>query len=365
MSGMIHLTLALALAALGADEPASLRAKFGPNFVVGVALGGRVPDDYSEAERRLILEQFGGVTAENSMKMRAIQPREGIFRFDEADALVDFAERNGLQVHGHTLLWAKDDSTPRWFFRDGDGPASRELVLSRLETHVKTVVARYRGRIVSWDVVNEALDDSGPYLRPSGWTTIVGPDFIARAFEWAREADPDARLVYNDYGVESPRKREALLRLVRELRERKAPIDAVGIQGHWEVDRVPFRDIEALIDALDAEGLPTIVSELDLGVVPSAPWWGADPSRRAEIARTDSLADGCPPELLDRQAEQYARLFRLFVDRSSSIDRVTFWNLHDGRSWLNYFPWRRTEHPLLFDRDAAPKPAFRAVIGVD
>lgn len=365
MNAISLLTLTLAVA-VAADEPpaasASLQAKFGPKFVVGVALGGRVPDDYSPAERRLILGQFGGVTPENCMKMAAIQPREGEFHFEEADALVDFAAANHLQVAGHTLIWAKDDRTPPWVFRDGDKPASRELVLARMEKHIKAVVSRYRGRVASWDVVNEALDDEGPYLRPSGWLTAVGPEFIFKAFEWAHEADPDALLIYNDYNVEPARKREKLIRLVREIQGRKIPLGAVGIQGHWEIDRIPFQDIDALITAMDGLGLKTIVSELDLGLVPRGPWWEDGGRRREEVARTNPLAQGCPPELLRKQADQYAELFRLFLAHSRSIARVTFWDLHDGRSWLNFFPWRRAEHPLLFDRDAAPKPAYRALI---
>ncbi|QDV35010.1 endo-1,4-beta-xylanase [Tautonia plasticadhaerens] len=349
----------------GGPEPGSLREKFGDRFVVGVALGGRVPDDYSPAERRLILGQFGGVTPENCMKMTAIQPVEGEYRFDEADALVDFAQGHGLQVVGHTLVWAKDERTPPWFFRDGDGPASRELVLSRMKDHIRTVVSRYRGRVASWDVVNEALDDGEPYLRPSSWLEIVGPGFIAEAFAAAHEADPDALLVYNDYNVELPGKREKLLRLLGELRAQGVPLGAVGIQGHWELDRIPLDDIAALLGELEALGLEVMVSELDLGVVPRGRWWADGGAHREEIARTDPLADGCPPELLDRQAEQYAALFRLFVDRADTIARVTFWDLHDGRSWLNHFPWEHAEYPLLFDRDAAPKPAFRAVMGVE
>src|SRR3954447_15874121 len=237
------------------DTSGSLQAKFGPRFVVGVALGGRVPDDYTAAERKLILEQFGSVTPENCMKMTEIQPREGEFHFEQADALVAFARQNRLQVVGHTLVWAKDERTPAWVFLDGDKPASRELVLERMRTHIRAVVSRYRGKIASWDVVNEVLDDGEPYLRPSSWLTIVGPEFVARAFEWAHEADPDALLLYNDYNVELPKKREKLLRLVRELRDRGVRLGAVGIQGHWEIDQVPFRDIEALLASMKELGL--------------------------------------------------------------------------------------------------------------
>ncbi len=363
---------ALALLALGPvprpddrpDDSASLQAKFRAKFVVGVALGGRVPDDYSAAERDLILKQFGGVTPENCMKMTEIQPREGEFHFEQADALVAFAQEHHLQVVGHTLVWAKDERTPAWFFRDGDRPASRELVLERMRTHIRTVVARYRGKIASWDVVNEVLDDGDPYLRPSSWLSLVGPEFVAEAFRSAREADPDALLVYNDYNVELPKKREKLLRLIRDLRDQNVPLGAIGIQGHWEIDRIPMRDIEALLDAMKEQKLKVMVSELDLGLVPRGPWYADGGKNRAEVAKTDPLAGGAPPELLDRQARQYADLFRLFTERSGSIGRVTFWDLHDGRSWLNSFPWKHAEYPLLFDRQAAPKPAFKAVLGV-
>jgi endo-1,4-beta-xylanase len=348
----------------GSNASASLQAKFGSRFVVGVALGGRVPDDYSPAERRLILEQFGGVTPENCMKMTEIQPREGEFHFEQADALVDFARKHGLQVVGHTLVWAKDERTPAWVFRDGDKPASRELVLARMRKHIHTVVSRFRGKIPSWDVVNEVLDDGEPYLRPSSWLSIVGPEFVEKAFEWTHEADPDAVLVYNDYNVEQPRKREKFLRLIRELKEKGAPLGAVGIQGHWEVDRIPSRDIVALLDAMKGLGLKVMVSELDLGLVPRGRWWAEGGKFRDEISKTNPLANGPPPELLERQARQYAELFQLFCDHSESIGRVTFWDLHDGRSWLNYFPWRHAEYPLLFDRQARPKPAFESVMRV-
>jgi endo-1,4-beta-xylanase len=347
-----------------ADAQISLQAKFGKQFTIGVALGGRVPDHYSEAERKLILAQFGSVTPENCMKMTEIQPRKGEFRFEQADALVDFAQKHRLQVVGHTLIWAKDERTPAWVFKDGDKPASRELVLERMRTHIRTVVERYRGKISAWDVVNEALDDGEPDLRPSRWLSIIGPEFMAEAFACARKADPDALLVYNDYNVELPRKRAKLLKLIRELQRKNVPVGAIGIQGHWEVDRIPLNDIKLLISAAKELKLKLMVSELDLGVVPRGRWWADGGKHREEMSKTDPLASGCPPELLERQARQYAELFRLFSDHSDSIGRVTFWNLHDGRSWLNNFPWRHSEYPLLFDRNVAPKPAFKAVMEV-
>jgi endo-1,4-beta-xylanase len=350
---------------VSSDASRSLQAKFGSKFVVGVALGGRVPDDYSPVERALIVDQFGSVTPENCMKMQHLQPKEGQFDFEQADALVAFAQERKMQVCGHTLVWAKDERTPSWMFLDGDKPASRELVLDRMRTHIKTVVGRYRGKVASWDVVNEVLDDGEPYLRESSWQKLAGPEFVARAFEWAHEADPDALLVYNDYNVELPKKREKLLRLLGELRDKNVPLHAVGIQGHWEVDRIPLKDIDALLASMKAMGLKVMVSELDLGLVPRGPWYAEGGKNREQVARTNPLAEGVPPELVERQARQYAELFRLFRDRSDAIARVTFWDLHDGRSWLNNFPWRHAEHPLLFDRQAKPKQAFHAVLGID
>jgi endo-1,4-beta-xylanase len=354
--------------AVGEDGPVgstSLQAKFGSRFVVGVALGGRLPDDYSNEERKLISDQFGSITPENCMKMAHIQPREGQFDFAQADALVAFAQEHKMQVCGHTLVWAKDERTPSWVFLDGDKPASRDLVLERMRTHIKAVAGRYRGKVASWDVVNEVLDDGEPYFRESHWQTLAGPEFIAEAFKIAHEADPDALLVYNDYNVELPKKREKLLRLIRELREKKIPLGAVGIQGHWEIDHIPFKDIEALLDTMKELGLKVMVSELDLGLVPRGPWYADGGKNRAEVGKTNPLAGGAPPELLDRQGRQYAELFKLLKGRSASIGRVTFWDLHDGRSWLNSFPWRHDEYPLLFDRQSKPKAAFDAVMGVE
>jgi endo-1,4-beta-xylanase len=363
--GLATLATGLALGADGPDASNSLQAKYGDRFVVGVALGGRLPDDYSASERKLISDQFGSITPENCMKLTHIQPREGVFDFAQADALVAFAQERKMQVCGHTLVWAKDDRTPAWIFLDGDKPASRELVLERMRTHIKAVVGRYRGKVVSWDVVNEVLDDGEPYYRESKWMSLAGPEFIAEAFKVAHEVDPDALLLYNDYNVELPKKLPKLLRLIGELRAKGVRLDAIGIQGHWEIDHIPTKDIEALLDAMKGLGLKVMVSELDLGLVPRGPWYADGGKNRAEVAKTNPLGGGAPPELIERQARQYAELFKLFKGRSGSIGRVTFWDLHDGRSWLNSFPWKHDEFPLLFDREGKPKPAFDAVMGVE
>lgn len=329
-------------------------------FAIGVGISDRIaqrPGDW-----KLLTEQFSFVTPENCMKPDPVQAAEGRFNFTLPDAFVTFAASNQLKICGHCLVWAKDDRTPAWFFRDGNQPASGELLLHRMKTHIDTVAGRYRGRIAMWDVVNEALDDGTNFLRPSGWTRACGDEFIVKAIEYARAADPQALLIYNDYNNELPGKREKLIRLVRSLRERRAPIDAIGLQGHYEIDRIPFSDIEATLVAMRELGMKVVVSELDIDVIPRGQWWADGGKHREELAKLDPYRDGCPPEILQRQAAQYAQLFRLFRRHADVIARVSFWNLHDGQSWLNGFPWQRVNHPLLFDREGRPKPAFDAVI---
>jgi len=169
-------------------------------------------------------------------------------------------------------------------------------------------------------------------------------------------------LIYNDYNNELPSKRAKLIRLARSLTDRKVALHAIGLQGHYEIDRVPFDDLESTLAAVRELGLKAVVSELDIDVIPRARWWQDGGKYRDEMSKLDPYAEGCPPEILQRQAEQYGQLFRLFRKYSDVIARVSFWNLHDGQSWLNGFPWRRVNYPLLFDRAGQPKPAFDSVI---
>lgn len=341
--------------------PISLKQAAGEKFLIGVGVGDRIPEQPENWD--LLLDQFSIVTPENCMKPQGVQPRLGHYRFDVTDRFVDFACRNDLQIVGHCLIWAKDDRTHDWYYMDQGQPASAETLLDRIRMDVRTIVSRYRGKIAMWDVVNEALsDDEEELLRPSGYVTATGDEFIVQAFLAAHEADPSALLIYNDYNNELPKKRAKMMKLIESLQERAVPIHAVGIQGHYEIDRVPFQDLEDTIIAVKQAGLKVVISELDIDMIPRGGWWADGGSRREQLAKLDPYADGCPPELLERQAEQYAKLFELFQKYSDTILRVSFWNLHDGESWLNYFPWNRVNHPLLFDRDRQAKPAYDAVI---
>ena len=292
------------------------------------------------------------------MKPQPTEPAEGKYTFDKADVLRGVcatARSQGKRPHASSV----HESCPDWFFLDGAAPAGRELTLARMREHITTEVGRYRGRVASWDVVNEALSDkAGEYLRPTKWLACIGDDYIAEAFIAARKADPSVDLYYNDYSIENPVKREKALRLVRELQAKHVPIDGIGIQGHWSLDKVPYQQIEDSLAAFRALGVKVMFTELDLDVVPRRVT-GGDAGQREEGA-SDPYAAGCPPEILQRQAEQYGRIFAIFRKHHEDISRVTFWGLHDGRSWLNTWPRKRTNYPLLWSRDLTPKSRHSA-----
>ena len=338
-----------------AEEPATLKAAFGDRFAIGVA----IPDpNLSPGEEKLSLDNFSNITPEECMKPKPIEPEEGKFTFERADALVDFAGAHGLKVNGHTLVWHED--CPDWFFLGHGKTAGRKVVLQRLRNHIATEVGHFRGKVYSWDVVNEAIGDGPEYLRNSRWLAGIGPDYITDAFLAAHEADPDAQLYYNDYNLEKPEKLAKALRLIHTLKAANAHLDGIGIQGHWELDKIPFQDIENAIAAFHDEGLKVMITELDIDMAPRRSH-GQNGGPQSD-GDADPYARGIPPEMLARQAAQYGRLFALFVKHADEITRVTFWGLHDGRSWLNDWPSKRTNYPLLWNRNLQPKPAFFTVI---
>lgn len=366
MTRLAPFTLLLAVTAhlVHAETPApSLRELAAPYFQMGAALEHAhlaSPEGRAQDLEGLLGHQFATLTHENSMKWESLQPREGEFTFEQADALIAVAERNNpkLDVVGHTLVW--HHQTPKWVFENAD----REKLLARMRTHIHTVVGRYRGRVKGWDVVNEALDGDGELRRKSPWVQIIGPDFIEHAFRFAHEADPDAELYYNDYGLEGDQKRAGALRIVKRLKDAGLRIDGVGLQGHYGTN-LNTRAVEKSILDFYQAGVQAMFTELDISVLPRA--WGnigADISANFEKrAALDPYTNGLPAEVAQHQARVYGELFSIFVRHHEKISRVTFWGLQDGLSWLNHWPVRgRTDHPLLFDRNAQTKPAFHAVV---
>jgi endo-1,4-beta-xylanase len=349
------------------QEMRSLKAEFGGDFLVGAALDYEQILGRDQASPEFIARQFSALTAENAMKWERIHPTEEQYVWTYADALTAFARQHGIHVTGHTLVWHRQ--TPDWVFEDDAGaPASRQLLLSRLESHITTVVGRYRGLVQSWDVVNEAINNDGT-PRDSRWRRIIGDDYIAKAFEFAHAADPDALLNYNDFDMYLPAKRAAVIRLVEDLRGAGLPVFGVGMQAHYRLDApADLGDVEDSIIAFAAAGVAVMITELDVSVLP----WPSEAQGAVSIggrfrhdARFDPYVGGLPADVEQAFNRRYVELFRIFLAHSDEIARVTFWGVHDAQSWKNNWPMRgRTDYPLLFDRNNAPKPALGDVLAL-
>ncbi|MBN1153832.1 endo-1,4-beta-xylanase, partial [candidate division KSB1 bacterium] len=222
--------------------------------------------------------------------------------------------------------------------------------------------------IHGWDVVNEAVGTDGQ-LRQNKWLEIIGEDYIVKAYEYARQADPEAQLYYNEYDFEYPAKTEGVIRLIKNLESNGVRIDGIGIQGHWFIDYPTIDEVEAYITVLSSLGIKLMVTELDIGVLPFYP---VD-SKAVDISSFDTqkqkelnpYPDFLPEPVQKKQAERYAELFSLFLKHREKFSRVTFWAVHDGQSWRSYLPIKgRTEYPMLFDRQCNAKPAFDAIINL-
>jgi endo-1,4-beta-xylanase len=237
-------------------------------------------------------------------------------------------------------------------------------MLARLRDHIHTVVGRYKGRILGWDVVNEALNEDGT-LRRSPWFNLIGEDYIVKAFQWAQEADPAAELYYNDYSVENAPKRAGAVALIRRLQAAGIRVAGMGLQGHNKLDWPTAAQQDSTIAAFAALGVKVMITELDIDVLPRAQnAQTADVSQRAALgAGQNPYTAGLPDSVQQRLTRKYAELFGIYLKHRGTVSRVTFWGVSDGDSWLNDWPVRgRTSHPLLFDRNGAPKPAFDAIV---
>lgn len=382
-------------------ETLTLKSAYKNHFYVGVAINRTIAmgtsvqannvnrtQDQVDKDIALVKEQFDQISPENDLKWALVQPREGAdgYDFAPADAYVNFGVNNHMYIVGHTLVW--HNQTPNWVFAGTNPPpaadapsgsagetnapgrgrfgrfgggfggyngprASRDELLQRMHDHIQTVVGRYKGKVKVWDVVNEAVADSGTnMLRNSLWLQIIGPDFIAKAFEYAHEADPDAILRYNDYGLENPAKRHRLIALIKSLQEQHVPVMAIGTQTHVSVSSPSFETVDAELTDLESLGLPIHVTELDVNGARSGQGnGGADVANNAATTQGGMVDDAN-----QRLANEYSTLFRAFLKHQSSVKVVTFWGANDGVSW------RASGRPLLFDSNDDPKPAFNAVI---
>jgi endo-1,4-beta-xylanase len=366
------------------DSSGTLKGAYKKHFYVGVAINrtiatsaaveaNNVNRNLEQVNRDVALakQQFNQISPENDLKWALIHPTEGVngYNFAPADAYVDFGLKNEMYVVGHTLVW--HSQTPNWVFAGTNPPpadaaasggrrfgysgprCSREELLQRMREHIHTVVGRYKGKVKVWDVVNEAVADGGTnILRSSPWSQIIGPDFIAKAFEFAHEADPDAILRYNDYGLESSAKRQKFIALVKSLQAQGVPVMAIGSQTHVSVTSPSFEQEDETLADLETLGLPIHITELDVNGAR-----GGQRNAGADVAANAATTQGGLVSDADKKlADAYAGLFRAFLKHEKSVKVITFWGINDAVSW------RASGKPLLFDGDDRPKPAFSAVL---
>jgi endo-1,4-beta-xylanase len=351
----------------------SLKEAYKGAFRLGTAVNAQIVSGEDALSQPLVPLHFNAITAENVMKTEVVNPQPGVYDFSAADAFVDYGERHGMFIVGHTLVW--HNQTPAWFFQDEKGqPNTREAQIERMRRHIEAVAGRYAGRVHAWDVVNEVIGEDGKY-RPTSWVNAIGDgdELVRLAFKFTSQYAPNTELYYNDFNAWRPEKRDGIVRMVKMLKDAGIRIDGIGIQGHWGLNFPSTEHIEAAIDAYAALGVKVMITELDVDVLPL--------TKEGQIIGTgmshpqfqlpeferflDPYKDGLPKDVQQQLADRYAELFGIFYRKREAIDRVTLWGVHDGMSWKNGYPIPdRTNYTLLFDRARQPKPALEAVLKV-
>ena len=329
-------------------------------FTIGVALNQR--NVANEEQTALVKKEFNSVTAENDWKPGELHPQEGVWDFSKADKIADFCRQNGIKMRGHCLCWHSQFAD--WMFVDKKGrEVKKEVFYERLRDHIHTVMNRYKDVVYAWDVVNEAMADDGgrgwgprrgeepsPY-RQSRHFKLCGDEFIAKAFEFAREADPNVLLFYNDYSCVDEGKRERIYNMVKKMKDAGVPIDGIGMQGHYNIYFPDEAQLDKAISRFKELVKHIHITELDLRM---------NNESGGQLMFSRGEAKPMAGYMNTLQTDQYARLFKVFRKHADVIDNVTFWNLGDRDSWLGV-----NNHPLPFDENYKPKACYRAIRDFD
>tara|TARA_R110002051_G_scaffold87713_4_gene154483 strand:+ start:24661 stop:25788 length:1128 start_codon:yes stop_codon:yes gene_type:complete len=343
-----------------ANTSISLKNAYKENFYIGVAINEGQILKQDSLETALIANEFNSITSENIMKSMFIHPTKDTFDFKLSDKYVAYGEEHTMLIHGHTLVW--HSQLAPWF---NDIKDSTDMT-NALENHIKTIVTKYKGKIDSWDVVNEALNDDGS-LRETVFLDKLGEDYLALAFKTAAISDPEADLYYNDYNMTNSDKRKGAIKLIKSIQKKGIKIDGVGMQGHWHLGSPSLEEIEKSILEYASLDIKIAITELDINVLPS-PWdvSGADVNQNFEGSKKmNPYPKSLPDSIQNKLAKRYNDIFKLFLKYQDKISRVTFWGLSDNQSWLNDWPIKgRTNYPLLFDRDYNPKRAYDSIISL-
>lgn len=335
--GLLGCTAAETTTVMQPAGPSTLRDAF--PFPVGAALNPNLLTG-NPAYRQTAQREYSSITAENYLKMGNVHPEQNRFDWTGSDVLINFAEQNRQRMHGHTLVWHQ--AVPGWVTNfKGDSIAWEGL----FKSHIQTTISHYKGRIASWDVVNEAFSDDGS-LRSTLWLTHLGPDYVARAFRYAREADSTVKLFYNEYGHEySPKKLAAVLAMATDFRRRSVPLDGLGLQMHTNIGQSDA-SIENAIQQVAATGLLVHISELDVRV---------NQGKVADYVITDADAQ--------KQRQKFAAIVRAYRTRVPKAQQhgITTWNVGDADSWIPTY-CSCQDFPLPFDKQYAKKPAYDGLL---
>lgn len=334
------------------EMPGGMKDSYKDFFTIGVAVNQRNVSNPDQIA--LIKKEFNSITAENDMKPGEIHPQEGVWNWEKADKIANFCRENGIKLRGHCLCWHSQFAD--WMFTDKKGkPVKKEVFYERLREHIHAVVNRYKDIVYAWDVVNEAMADDGrswpgreqsPY-RQSRHFQLCGDEFIAKAFQFAREADPNALLFYNDYSCVDPGKRERIYNMVKKMKDAGVPIDGIGMQGHYNIYFPDEDQLDQTITKFKEIVKHIHITELDLRM---------NNESGGQLMFSRGEAKPMPGYMNTLQTDQYARLFKVFRKHKDVIDNVTFWNLGDKDSWLGV-----NNHPLPFDENYKPKSCYRAI----
>lgn len=358
MYGLLVLFFTLGSCNSQNKKSSTLKDNYKGDFYIGTAINADQIDEKNTQEDQVITKDFNSITAENIMKSMYVHPEKDKYDFAMTDKFVAYGEKNKMFIHGHTLIW--HSQLAPWMEQIKDSTEMKAF----MKDHISTIVTKYKGRINSWDVVNEAVNDDGT-LRKSVFSEILGEQFLADAFQLASQADPNVDLYYNDYSMTNPAKRDGVIKIVKNIQAKGVKIDGIGMQGHWQLNSPTIEEIEKSILAYSSLGVKVAITELDVSVLPS-PWelQGAEISQRFENSpKMNPYPEKLPDSVQKQLAKRYSDIFKLFLKHKDKISRVTFWGVYDGQSWLNDWPIKgRTNYPLLFDSKLNPKQAYNSVL---
>ena len=346
------------------SKNSSLSEKFKNYFFVGAAINKDQILQKDEKANSIIKQNFNTLSPENVMKWMFIQPKPNTFYFDDSDTYVQFGLDNNMHIVGHALIWHSQIADFMNSIKD-----STEM-MQHVNNHISTLVNRYKGKVDTWDVVNEALNEDGT-LRESIFLKVLGKNYLETVYKLAEKHDSNADLAYNDYNLCEPKKRKGAIKLIKSLQKNGAKINSVGIQAHWQLTSPSLEEIETSILAFSELGVKVMFTELDISVLPS-PWDqnGAEVSQNFKNFEGDKKMNPFPKNLPNamkiKLAERYEDIFKLFLKHKEKISRVTFWGVTDKFSWLNDWPIKgRTNYPLLFDRNYKEKEAYQRIMNLN